>query len=192
MVKSFSGLNSVFFRSHLKNRILTQSQGGIKFQPIGILKYFRELKRERNPGLGPKGTFEIASINILLLLLLIFCGQAAGETLPESPQPDPLIAEVRVDVKDSYGNENQWIDMVRSIVSTYIKKGDRFSDFEVNRMAGALKTCQRFRLIHLDTETIENHRDTFQIDKTYQDQGEIPPVRETNTQRHYDISRQSV
>ncbi len=134
---------------------MTQSQGGIKFQPIGILKYFRELKRERNPGLGPKGTFEIASINILLLLLLIFCGQAAGETLPESPQPDPLIAEVRVDVKDSYGNENQWIDMVRSIVSTYIKKGDRFSDFEVNRMAGALKTCQRFRLIHLDTETIE-------------------------------------
>jgi len=91
----------------------------------------------------------------ILLLLLIFCGQTAGATPPESPQVNPLISDVRVDINDSYGNEKQWIDMVRSIVSTYIKKGDRFSDFEVNRMADALKTCQRFRSIHLDTETIE-------------------------------------
>ena len=42
--------------------------------------------------------------------------------------------------------------MARSIASTYIKKGDRFSDFEVNRMARALKACQMFRWIHLDTE----------------------------------------
>gem|GEM_PF-163815 len=156
MVRLFSGLNSVFFRSHLKNRILAQGQDGIKFQLAGILKYFEVLKRERNAGFGLKNIFKIASINILLLLFLIIPGgQTAGATPPESPQANPLISEVRVDVKDSYGDEKQWIDMVRSIVSTYIKKGDRFSDFEVSRMAEALKTCQRFRSIHLDTETIE-------------------------------------
>ncbi len=156
VVRLFSGLNFVFFRSHLKNRILAQGQGGVKFQSVGILKYFEELKREHNAGFGPKDIFEIAYSNILLLfLLLILCGQTAAATLPESPQANPLISEVRVDVKDSYGNEKQWIDMVQSIASTYIKKGDRFSDFEVNRTAGALKACQRFRWIHLDTETTE-------------------------------------
>ncbi len=45
--------------------------------------------------------------------------------------------------------------MALSIASAYIKKGDRFSDFDVNRMAGALKACQRFRWIHLDTEETE-------------------------------------
>ena len=37
-----------------------------------------------------------------------------------------------------------------------------------------------------------DHRDTFQIDQTYQAQGEVSPVRETNTQRHDDISRRPV
>lgn len=45
--------------------------------------------------------------------------------------------------------------MVRSIVSTYIKEGDQFSAFEVNRTAEALKGCQRFQWIHLDTEPTE-------------------------------------
>ena len=47
--------------SHLKHRILAQSQGEIKFQPVGILKYFEELKREHNTEFGPKDIFEIAS-----------------------------------------------------------------------------------------------------------------------------------
>ena len=48
-------LFSVFFiklsydiRSHLKNRILVQDQGGAEVQPAGILKYSEELKREPN------------------------------------------------------------------------------------------------------------------------------------------------
>ena len=93
--------------------------------------------------------------SILLLILLIFCGQTAGVTLPESPHDNSLIWDVRVDVKDFYGSEEQWIDMVQSIASTYIKKGDRLSSFEVSRLATALKDCQRFRLIHLDTEMTE-------------------------------------
>jgi len=48
-----------------KNKILVQSQGGIKFQPAGILQYFEDLKREHNTEFGPKGIFEIASYNIL-------------------------------------------------------------------------------------------------------------------------------
>jgi hypothetical protein len=31
-------------RSHLKNRILVQDQGGPEIQPAGILKYSEELK----------------------------------------------------------------------------------------------------------------------------------------------------
>jgi len=49
-------------RSHLKNRILVQSQGGSKFQPAGILKYVEDLKRGSNAGFGPKDIFEITSI----------------------------------------------------------------------------------------------------------------------------------
>jgi hypothetical protein len=45
---------------------LVQSQGGVKFQPAGILKYFEELKREFNAGFGSKDIFKIASINMQL------------------------------------------------------------------------------------------------------------------------------
>jgi len=51
------------FRSHLKIKILVQSQGGFKFQPAGILQYFEDLKREHNTEFGPKDNFEIASNN---------------------------------------------------------------------------------------------------------------------------------
>jgi len=47
-------------RSHLKNRILVQSQGELEFQPAGILRYFEDLKRELNTGFGSKDIFEIA------------------------------------------------------------------------------------------------------------------------------------
>jgi hypothetical protein len=48
-------------RSHLKNKILVQSQGGLKIQPAGIPKYFEDLKREHNTEFGPKDIFEIVS-----------------------------------------------------------------------------------------------------------------------------------
>jgi hypothetical protein len=48
-------------RSHLKNRILVQSQGGSEIQPAGILKYSEELKGGPNTEIGPKDIFEIAS-----------------------------------------------------------------------------------------------------------------------------------
>jgi len=49
------------YRSHLKNRILVQDQGGTEIQPAGILKYSEELKRGPNTEVGPKDIFEIAS-----------------------------------------------------------------------------------------------------------------------------------
>ena len=48
-------------RSHLKKRILVQDQGGVEFQPAGILKYVEDLKRGANTEIGPKDFFEIAS-----------------------------------------------------------------------------------------------------------------------------------
>jgi hypothetical protein len=38
----------ILTRSHLKNRILVQDQGGADVQPAGILKYSEELKRGPN------------------------------------------------------------------------------------------------------------------------------------------------
>jgi len=49
-------------RSHLKNRILVQVQGGTEFQPADILKYFEELKLGHNTEIGEKDLFEMASI----------------------------------------------------------------------------------------------------------------------------------
>jgi hypothetical protein len=51
-------------RSHLKNSILVQDQGGAKVQSTGILKYSEELKREPNTEIGPKDFFEIGSTYI--------------------------------------------------------------------------------------------------------------------------------
>ena len=48
-------------KSHLKNRILVQDQGGAELQAADILKYFYDLKRGPNAGVGPKDIFEIAS-----------------------------------------------------------------------------------------------------------------------------------
>jgi hypothetical protein len=62
LLYDFDIINSVSVRSYLKNRILVQGQGGAEFHPADILKYFEELKREPNAGIGPKDIFEIASI----------------------------------------------------------------------------------------------------------------------------------
>ena len=48
-------------RSHLKNRILVQGQGGAEVQTAGILKYSEDLKRGPTTEIGPKDIFEIAS-----------------------------------------------------------------------------------------------------------------------------------
>ena len=44
-----------------KNAGSSSRQGGLKFQPAGILKYFEDLKREPNTGFGPKDIYEIGS-----------------------------------------------------------------------------------------------------------------------------------
>ena len=38
---------------------MAQVQGGIEFQPAGILKYFKELKRGPNTEIGTKDFFEM-------------------------------------------------------------------------------------------------------------------------------------
>ena len=50
-------------RTHLKNRILAQSQGGTEFKPADILKYFEELKWGPNTEIGTKNIFEVGSNN---------------------------------------------------------------------------------------------------------------------------------
>jgi hypothetical protein len=58
-----SNISSKFVsRSHLKNRILVQVQGGIEFQPADILKYFEELEFGPNTEIGTKDLFEMASL----------------------------------------------------------------------------------------------------------------------------------
>ena len=63
MLAKAGAINAVraLFRSHLKNRILVQDQGGAEFQPADILKYFEELKLGPNAEVGTKDIFEIAS-----------------------------------------------------------------------------------------------------------------------------------
>ena len=53
-------MRNLYTKSHLKNRILVQDQGGAEFQPAGILKYFEELRRGPNIEIEPKNFFEIA------------------------------------------------------------------------------------------------------------------------------------
>jgi outer membrane protein insertion porin family len=92
--------------------------------------------------------------SICLLLILIFCGEVAAEARADA-QPENLpIADVRISIKDFYGEEAYWADMVQTQVSSCIQKGDRFSNADIHRLAAALKACRRFRLIHLDTETM--------------------------------------
>ena len=57
------GIFEITSRSHLKKRVWAQDQGGTKFQPADILKYFEELKRGPNVEIGFKNFFEIASNN---------------------------------------------------------------------------------------------------------------------------------
>ena len=49
------------YRSHLKNWIFAQDQGGADVQPAGILKYSEELKRGPNTEIGQKNIFQMAS-----------------------------------------------------------------------------------------------------------------------------------
>jgi hypothetical protein len=73
--KDVANFSSIFYRSHLKNRILVQDsvfawrlrrdrRGGAEFQTAGIRLYVEDLKRDTNPaekGGRPKDIFEMAS-----------------------------------------------------------------------------------------------------------------------------------
>jgi hypothetical protein len=48
-------------RSHLKNKILVQDQGGAEVQPAGILQVFRGVETRTQQEIGPKNFFEMAS-----------------------------------------------------------------------------------------------------------------------------------
>ena len=93
---------------------------------------------------------------ILLLLLLSVCGQAAGAILSEAPYENTPISDIRIEIQDFYGSREYWTGMVQAIALPYIRKGDPFSGLQVNRLTAALKSCRRFRLIHLDTEMTES------------------------------------
>ena len=64
--KDISDNDDTCIRTHLKNKILSQGQGGLEFQPAGILLYFEELKRESNTEIGTKDIFEIGYNNCML------------------------------------------------------------------------------------------------------------------------------
>jgi hypothetical protein len=59
----FFGLQPVRLKleGDFKNRIWVQDQGGVGFQPAGILKYVEELKPGANAEIGPKNIFETTS-----------------------------------------------------------------------------------------------------------------------------------
>jgi hypothetical protein len=59
-ISALRTIRVVVIRSHLKKKILVQDQGGVEFQPAGILKYVEDLKRRPNAEIGPKDFFEIA------------------------------------------------------------------------------------------------------------------------------------
>ncbi len=82
--------------------------------------------------------------------------QSFAETAPDDASVrDYMISDIKIEVKEAFGQEKKWVDMVQYLVSLYIRKGDRFSTTEVNRLAATLKTCRRFQQIHLDTEMTE-------------------------------------
>ena len=82
----------VSYRSHLKNRILAQVQGGIEFQPADILKYFEELKPGSNTEIGTKELFEIVSnmfgINYNMSMVLSFSYGSVWSTWSSRPWTD--------------------------------------------------------------------------------------------------------
>lgn len=86
-----------------------------------------------------------------LLLILMFCGEAAAETTAEAQQENLSITDIHISIKDFYGEEAYWTDMVQTQVSSFIQKGTQFSKADIHRLSAALKACRRFRLIHLDT-----------------------------------------
>jgi len=78
----------VTVRSHLKNRILAQGQGGIKFQAAGILGCFEELKREGNTGFEP-GVSKLLLIFTLswqiFLQLIFLCFASIRKNIGRTP-----------------------------------------------------------------------------------------------------------
>ncbi len=99
-------------RSHLKNRIFAEGQGGAKFQTAGILKYVEDLKRRPNAEIEPKDIFEITSrrskcmalITISIWLLLVAaCTQSVKEIrlTTTDPQFNMLIAGDASEFKDT-------------------------------------------------------------------------------------------
>jgi len=89
----------------------------------------------------------------VLPLLMLCCAWPGVDTLAETASKDPVVADIQVEVDDSYGNRNDWVDMVQSLAALHVRRGHRLQPSDIERLAAALADCRRFRSIHLDTQT---------------------------------------
>jgi outer membrane protein insertion porin family len=93
---------------------------------------------------------------LLMMMVLIPFSQSIAQTTLKNTVGDPILAGIRIEVKEALGDEEKWTEMVQTLVLPYLKKGDRFSAAAVSRLSASLKACRRFQHIHLDTATTES------------------------------------
>ena len=74
------------------------------------------------------------------------------EIQAESQSGDSVIADIRVELDDSYGNRENWTEMVLSLAALHVRTGERLQASDIQGLTAALKACRRFSTIHLDTE----------------------------------------
>ncbi|MCG6912131.1 MAG: outer membrane protein assembly factor BamA [Deltaproteobacteria bacterium] len=99
----------------------------------------------------------IRSVGVLMVLaaVLFFPLTAAAETRATFSRTKDVVANIEVRVKTDGDRSHEWHGIAEAIISLYVRVGAIFSPDDVNASLSALKECNKFNEIHVDSRAGE-------------------------------------
>ena len=92
--------------------------------------------------------------------------------------PAPMVAKIVVEIQDVPGDATPCVEMARNLI--FLAEGDRFSPVRVEQSIEALKACDRFQKIHVDSReehgaiTLVFRLSVFRLIKEIKIDGQFP------------------
>ena len=87
-----------------------------------------------------------------IFLLLVFWLAPLASAIPDESVTQPMVVDIRIAAFDDIGDKGYWSQMVAEVTSTFVRRGEPLSVDAVEGLSTALKNCNQFQSIHLDTE----------------------------------------
>jgi outer membrane protein insertion porin family len=111
-------------------------------------------------------------------IISISCAYGEDGESETAPQAAPIISKILIEIEDVSEDPTPCVEMARNLI--FLAEGDRFSSARLQESIEALKACDRFQKIHVDSQeeqgtiTLIFRLSVFQLIKEIKIDGQFP------------------